>query len=80
MSSFIALDGFAGAAFVIAGAVILEAGATVPTAGVAGLAGVVLDCAKPLKLASDSATAVKASPRHRLNVNIVFISVSVPGF
>ena len=80
MSSFIALDGAAGAAFVKAGAVILAAGATVTTAGVAGLAGVELDCAKPLKLANDNAIAVKASPRHRFNVNIVFISVSVPGF
>jgi hypothetical protein len=66
-------DGVAGAADATAGAVILAA-------GVAGLTGGGLDCAKPLALASDSATAVKASPRHRLSLNIVFISVSVPGF
>jgi hypothetical protein len=80
MSSFITLAGVAGDIFARAGAVILFAGATLLTAGAVGLVGGALICAKLLKLASTSANTVKASPRDKLNLNMVFISVSVPGF
>jgi hypothetical protein len=80
MSSFITLVGVAGEVFDMAGAVILLACATVPAAGGVGMVGVALIWAKLLELASDSANTVKASPRDKLNFNVVFISVSVPGF
>jgi hypothetical protein len=67
------LAGVAGAAFEIDGAVMLAA-------GVIGLVVVELDCANPLVLAVARTTAIKVSPNQCLILNIVFISVSVPGF
>jgi hypothetical protein len=73
MSSLIRLAGVAGAAFKIDGAVMLAA-------GVIGLVVVELDCANPLVLAIEMAMAIRGSPSQYLILNIIFISVSVPGF
>ena len=67
-------------AFASEGMGIPGAGAMALAAVMVGLAGVILDCAKPLIPASDSMTTVKASPCDRVGLNLLFISVSFPGF
>jgi hypothetical protein len=78
MSAVMLLAGWGGASFARDGIAVWVAGAPVLAAAVAAGAGVTLVSAKLLTVASDHATAVRASPRPRCNR--VFISASVPGF
>jgi hypothetical protein len=78
MSSVTALDAVAGAAFATHGVAIVEVGATVLAAGLADFVVVALVIANPLEFASNS--AITASARKRFDLNLLFISVFVPGF
>jgi hypothetical protein len=78
MSALMLLAGLGGASFARDGIAARVAGAPVLAAGVAGWAGVALVSAKLVTVASDNATAVRASPRPRCNLG--FIRASVPGF